>query len=343
MPGPSSSPPQPPPRPDILQTNFDWPITNLIDKANNEIEMVPKTKKEELGKLDLPLSTQFLKLFSEVEDGTKIIDDKNDEKINEWPIQQLTKILSKIDKSEVLKQLNFIKGRENKEFENMLKSIDLSANSIQFFRLFTIWFLSRNFNTKQTHIQTRKKFFNNLDTNESIYDFFLKQENIEKVNIHSNEFTFTDSYGDYFEWLVHGFKQSDDRKYDALTNKSSKYLLHWFNNFLQRLLERIKADHHSVITDDHIALDVIQNENWQYFIQTILKTFQTNNGGINNTVKLKTIPPSIKASWRRRSEVSLCIPATSQVRLKWNTHRCLDGTSPRCLSGASLWRLIGTS
>ena len=45
--------------------------------------MVPKTKKEELGKLDLPLSTQFLKLFSEVEDGTKIIDDKNDEKINE--------------------------------------------------------------------------------------------------------------------------------------------------------------------------------------------------------------------------------------------------------------------
>ena len=121
------------------------------------------------------------------------------------PIQQLTKILSKIDKGEVLKQLNLIKGRENKEFENRLKSIDLSTNSIQFFRLFTIRFLSRNFNTKQTHIQTRNKFFNNLDKNESIYDFFQKQENIEKVNIPSNEFTFTDGYEDYFEWLVHGF------------------------------------------------------------------------------------------------------------------------------------------
>ena len=142
------------------------------------------------------------------------------------PIQQLTKILSKIDKGEVLKQLNLIKGRENKEFENRLKSIDLSTNSIQFFRLFTIRFLSRNFNTKQTHIQTRNKFFNNLDKNESIYDFFQKQENIEKVNIPSNEFTFTDGYEDYFEWLVHGFKQSDDRKYDALTNKSSKYLFY---------------------------------------------------------------------------------------------------------------------
>ena len=142
------------------------------------------------------------------------------------PIQQLTKILSKIDKGEVLKQLNLIKGRENKEFENRLKSIDLSTNSIQFFRLFTIRFLSRNFNTKQTHIQTRNKFFNNLDKNESIYDFFQKQENIEKVNIPSNEFTFTDGYEDYFEWLVNGFKQSDDRKYDALTNKSSKYLFY---------------------------------------------------------------------------------------------------------------------
>ena len=142
------------------------------------------------------------------------------------PIQQLTKILSKIDKGEVLKQLNLIKGRENKEIENRLKSIDLSTNSIQFFRLFTIRFLSRNFNTKQTHIQTRNKFFNNLDKNESIYDFFQKQENIEKVNIPSNEFTFTDGYEDYFEWLVHGFKQSDDRKYDALTNKSSKYLFY---------------------------------------------------------------------------------------------------------------------
>ena len=63
LPGPPSSPPRPPPRPDILQTNFDWPITNITDKANNEIEMVTKTKKEELDKLDLHLSTQFLKLF----------------------------------------------------------------------------------------------------------------------------------------------------------------------------------------------------------------------------------------------------------------------------------------
>ena len=50
-------------------------------------------------------------------------------------------------------------------------------------------------------------FFINWDTNEPIYDFFQKQENIEKVNIHSDNFTFTDSYEDHFEWLVYRFNQ----------------------------------------------------------------------------------------------------------------------------------------
>ena len=110
--------------------------------------------------------------------------------------------------------------------------------------------------------------------------------------MHSDEFTFTYSYEGYFEWLVHGFKQGEDEKYGdqkSLTNKNSKYLFHRFNDFLQRVLEPIKLVRHSVITDDDIALDVIQNENWQNFIETYLKTCQTNNERINNTVELKNI------------------------------------------------------
>ena len=51
-------------------------------------------------------------------------------------------------------------------------------------------------------------------------------------------------------------------------------------------------------------------------------------------------PPGIKTSWRRRSDVSLYVSATSQVRLKWNTQWRLDGTSARRPSGTSPWRLI---
>ena len=44
---------------------------------------------------------------------------------------------------------------------------------------------------------------------------------------------------------------------------------------------------HSVITDDDLSLDVIQNNNCQYFIETVLTNCKTNNGGINNTSNLK--------------------------------------------------------
>ena len=57
-------------------------------------------------------------------------------------------------------------------------------------------------NEFKIYIKTRNLLFNNLDTNKSIYNFFQKQENIEKINIYCDKFTFTDSYEDYFEGLV---------------------------------------------------------------------------------------------------------------------------------------------
>ena len=119
--------------------------------------------------------------------------------------------------------------------------------------------------------------------------FFQQQENQSKAKIKHCHFTFTCSYEDYFERLVQGFKGNKDQKYDALTNKNSKYLFHQFNDYLERIFELIKPVRHSVITDDDLALEITQNENRQYFIEAILTACKTNNGGINNTVDLKNI------------------------------------------------------
>ena len=54
---------------EALKTDFDRPKTNLIDKANNIIKMVPKNEKQDLDKDDIHLSEQLSKLFPEVEDG----------------------------------------------------------------------------------------------------------------------------------------------------------------------------------------------------------------------------------------------------------------------------------
>ena len=73
--------------------------------------------------------------------------------------------------------------------------------------------MPRNIHKKQLkiRIETGNIFFNELDTNESIYGFFQHQENQSKAKI-IFEFSFTDSYEDYFDWLVQGFKGSEDQK-----------------------------------------------------------------------------------------------------------------------------------
>ena len=68
-----------------------------------------------------------------------------------------------------------------------------------------------------------------------------------------------------------------------------KCLFYQVNDYLECLSEPIKPVHHSVVTDDDLALEVIQNENWQYFIETFLTACKANSGGINNTVVLKNI------------------------------------------------------
>ena len=168
--------------------------------------------------------------------------------------------------------------------------IGLLTDSIEFLELLQSVFCQEIFieNKLKIHIETDNIFFNSLDTNGSIYSFFQQQENQSKAKINF-EFSFTDRYEDYFDWLVQGFKGSEDQKYDVLTNKNSKYLFYQFNDYLERLLQPIRPVRHSIITDDDLVLEVIQNEKWQYFIETIWTACKTNNGGIKNTINLKNI------------------------------------------------------
>ena len=81
------------------------------------------------------MTEQLSRFFPEVEDsGGKFgSQDNNDhQKINESPIPELTDILSKIDKGDVPKQLEFSEGGQNKKFENKVKLIGLPTDSIEF-------------------------------------------------------------------------------------------------------------------------------------------------------------------------------------------------------------------
>ena len=86
------------------------------------------------------------------------------------PIPELTEILSQIDMGDVPKQLEFSEGGQNKQFEDKVKLISLSTDSIEFLEFLHSSFCQELLikNKLRIHIESRNIFFKNLDTNESI-------------------------------------------------------------------------------------------------------------------------------------------------------------------------------
>ena len=70
--------------------------------------------------------------------------------------------------------LNFLWEAKKKEFEDKVKLIGLSTDSIELLEFLQNSFCQKLLikNKLKIHIKSRNIFFNNLDTNESIYSFF---------------------------------------------------------------------------------------------------------------------------------------------------------------------------
>ena len=135
--------------------------------------MVPKNEKQDLDKYDIHLSEQLSKFFPEVEDGGGggYLGQEDNQKINELPIPELREIYLK--QTRVRYQLEFFEGSQSKELEDKVKLIGISTDSIEFLEFLQSSFYQELLieNKLKIHIKSGNIFFNNLDTNESIYVF----------------------------------------------------------------------------------------------------------------------------------------------------------------------------
>ena len=68
-----------------------------------------------------------------------------------------------------------------------------------------------------------------------------------------------------------------------LSYKNTKFLFYRFNDLLNQSGRSIKVIKHSAVTDDYIAAEEIQNQNWQYFIKQVLEVCKDRE--ISKTIK----------------------------------------------------------
>ena len=118
------------------------------------------------------------------------------------------------------------------------------------------------------HSETGNIYYKNTDTNESIFEFMKNQQDSSKGEINS-ELSFEGNYNDYYRWILNDYDAYD--KFDLLTFKNTKYLVYRFNDFLKTMSQSTIKIKHSKVTDDYIAAEEIQNQNWQYFIERVIE------------------------------------------------------------------------
>ena len=168
--------------------------------------------------------------------------------------------------------LNFFTGEKNKKFDDIIRGIGPSSNNLDF-----LDFLQSDQckqilvnNKLKIHIETGNIYYDDQDTNESILDFFFNQQN-PITGVINFDFIYGESYADYFNWLIKGFDSYQKSKLDVLTWKNSKCLFYHYNDILQESNLELKKVKHSVVTDDYIAAEEIQNQNCQYFVESALE------------------------------------------------------------------------
>ena len=255
--------------PDVPQTEkpiidtFSRLLTPMLD--GQTIEITPKTKEIE----EKNLSEQLQKLFPDIDQ--KVNEKEKDFKLD---IENLSQVLSEIGKSEIVPfEFEFFHGGQNEKFSEIICSLAPTTDNLEF-----LDFLQsddcRNIlvdNKLKIHVETGNIYYDDKDTNESIHDFIIAQQNPISGAIEHN-FVFDHDYITYFDWLINGFSTSQKQKLDIFKNKNSKFLFYHFNEYSQQAKLELKKIKHSVVMQDYIAAEEIQNKDWQYFVESVLKS-----------------------------------------------------------------------
>ena len=227
--------------------------------------MFPKVKEEEL-----PLGQGDVDEFKD--EGDLDFLDKTDK--YDFPMKEEEEIPKPtMRKQETLDiDLDFFAGGDKNSRKLMKNAVSYIGELNQSNRVF-LEYLSSNFgerlltkNKLKIHLESGQFFHNNIITNESIYDFLLKQQDETKRELYPEVLV-----GNDFEFYVNELLTNvQDNDYDLHTNSTAKFLLYNCNTF--RLANRLKplSIRHSQIVTNEKAISILQSNTWGYFVEQLL-------------------------------------------------------------------------
>ena len=302
---PPPPPPPPPPAADDDdddkdkdKNKGDVQIKNfLLDKGNEKIgEALAATSDGTVETRKVALSKEITKLFPKVKEeelplGQGDFDEFKDEadldfldKTDKYDFpmreQEEKQEIPKVRKQQQQQKqqqtldidLDFFAGGD-KNSKKLMKTAASYIGELNPSNRVFLEYLSSNFgarlltkNKLKIHLESGQFFHNNIITNESIYDFLLKQQDETKRELYPEVLV-----GNDFEFYVNELLTNvQDNDYDLHTNSTAKFLLYNCNTL--RLANRLKplSIRHSQIVTNEKAVSILQSNTWGYFVEQLL-------------------------------------------------------------------------
>ena len=300
---PPAPPPPPPPPPQDDDDDDDDKDKNkggdvkikkfLLDKGNERIaEGLAQTSDGSVETRKIAFSKEITKLFPKVKEeelplGQGDVDEFKDEgdldfldKTDKYdfPMKDEEEIPKPKKQQQQQQQqtldidLDFFAGGD-KNSRKLMKTAASYIGELNPSNRVFLEYLSSNFgerlltkNKLKIHLESGQFFHNNIITNESIYDFLLKQQDETKRELYPEVLV-----GNDFEFYVNELLTNvQDNDYDLHTNSTAKFLLYNCNTL--RLANRLKplSVRHSQIVTNEKAISVLQSNTWGYFVEQLL-------------------------------------------------------------------------
>ena len=192
--------------------NFSTAITKMTDESNNTISITPKKPVvEPIGQRQL--FEQLQQFFSDVDQTIK----KESETFKERS-RDLDEIIEKLGKSsesdesfdEVIFEFEFFTGGRNSKFDSFVKRFGLTNENLEFVDFLQLDHCKKimQSNDLKIHIETGNIYYNDTDTNESIFEFMKNQRNSSKGLINT-DLKFDGTFKNYFQWILNEFEAQE--------------------------------------------------------------------------------------------------------------------------------------
>ena len=183
--------------------NFSRPITDVVDETNKTIEITPKKNiLPPIGQKQL--SEELHQIFPDIDDKIKEKDSSFKEGTEN--IEELIEKISKNEESELTLEFEFFNGGKNLKFESFCNRYGLTAENAEFFRFLQSEYCKKILqnNHLKIHIETGNVYYNDQDTNESIFQFIQNQQNTFK-GIIKKDLKFSNNLKKYYKWIFNEF------------------------------------------------------------------------------------------------------------------------------------------